>query len=119
MLSMSSSLLQNLSGSLNLDADSVFSAAICGGGSKCTNAASVVLNETLPCTGEECGIGLSHVKLDPWSPHTTGLRVLTGMHDPRQAFLEVETLVEHARECGQESFLVLSLQTLRLPASDL
>ena len=41
--------------SLTLDADSALFAATCGGGSECTNAASVVLNETLPCTGEECG----------------------------------------------------------------
>ena len=40
--------------SLTLDADSALFAAICGGGSECTIAASV-LNETLPCTGEECG----------------------------------------------------------------
>ena len=85
----------DLSDSSTLDADSVFSAAICGGGSECTNAASVVLNETLPCAGKECGIGVSHVTLDAWSPHTTGLRVLTETHDRRQAFLEVETLVDH------------------------
>ena len=41
--------------SLTLDADSALFAAICGGGSECTKAASVVLNETLPCTNKECG----------------------------------------------------------------
>ena len=41
----------DVSGSLTLDTDSAFFAAICDGGSECTNATSVVLNQTLPCTG--------------------------------------------------------------------
>ena len=48
----------DVSGSLTLDADSALFALICGGGSECTNAASVVLNETLLCTG-----GVPHVKV--------------------------------------------------------
>ena len=40
----------DVSGSLTLDADSAFFAAICDGGSECTNATSVVRNQTLPCT---------------------------------------------------------------------
>ena len=33
--------------------------------------------------------------VDPWSPHTTGLRVWTGTHERRQTLLEVETLLDH------------------------
>ena len=53
----------DVSGSSTLDADCAFFEAICGGGSECTNAASVALNETLPCTGEECKGGVSYMKI--------------------------------------------------------
>ena len=53
----------NVSGSFGLDADSVFFVAICGGGSECLNATSIVPNETLPCTGFECDSNVSHVKV--------------------------------------------------------
>ena len=66
-------------------------------------------------------------EVDPWSPHTTGLRVWTGTHERRQSSSRGRDVVGplfpsllHARARGQRgSFLVLSLQTLRLPTSDL
>ena len=87
----------DVSGSLTLDADSALFAAIRGSGSECTSAALVVLNETLPCTGAECGSGVSHVKVGSvvyrynWPPcvdlffdpppvaaNDTGIRTLDG-----------------------------------------
>ena len=46
----------DVSGSSTLDADSAFFDALCSGGSKCTNAALVALNETLPCTGKNAAV---------------------------------------------------------------
>ena len=55
--------VDNVSGSLILDANSAFFAVICDGDSECTNATSMVRNWTLPCTSLECGSSLSHLKV--------------------------------------------------------
>ena len=104
-----------------------FLSAICGGGSECANATSMVLSDTLRCTGGECGRGVSHVRwirgLHIQQASVCGL----GTHERRRALLKVETLLVHlfrhyytlVHVAKRESFLVLSLQTLRLPTSDL
>ena len=78
----------DVSGSSTLYADSAFFAAICGRGFERTNATSMVLNDTLPCTGEECGSGVSHVR---W---IRGLHIQQERMNGDKLFLEVETLLD-------------------------
>ena len=110
----------DVSGSLTLDADSAFFAAICGGGSECTNATSVVLNWTLPRTGEECGCGVPHVKVGSVIYRYNRLPCVDQTQERKQTFLEIarcwptcSVIKTWPYTWPRGSFLVLSLQTLR------